>query len=54
MIFKLYYNSFKFRENWKHLGQFGGLDIKTSQEPKLRKNGKLGILVKFRKGDIKS
>jgi len=20
---------------WKHLGQFGGLDIKTSQEPKL-------------------
>ena len=22
---------------WNHLGQFGGLDIKTSQEPKLRK-----------------
>ena len=37
---------------WKYLGQFGGLDIKTSQEPKLRKIGKLGILIKFQKGDI--
>ena len=37
---------------WNHLGQFEGLDIKTSQEPKLRKIGKLGILKKFQKGDI--
>ena len=36
----------------KHLGQFGGLDIKTSQEPKLRKFGKLGIFKKFQKGEI--
>ena len=36
------------------MGQFGGLDIKTSQEPKLRKIGKLGILKKIQKGDIKS
>ena len=27
---------------WKHLGQFGGLDIKTSQELKLSKNWKIG------------
>ena len=26
---------------WKHLGQFGGLVIKTSQEPKLWKNWKI-------------
>ena len=27
---------------WNHLGQFGGLDIKISQEPKLWKNWKIG------------
>ena len=32
---------------WKHLGQFGGLDIKTSQEPKLWKNWRIGNFVKF-------
>ena len=35
------------------MGQFGGLDIKTSQEPKLwEKLEKLGILINFQKGDI--
>ena len=38
---------------WNHLGQFGGLDIKTSQEPKFwEKMEKLGILIKFQKGNI--
>ena len=34
---------------WNHLGQFGGLDIKTSQEPKLRKNWKIGHFNKIPK-----
>ena len=37
---------------WKHLGQFGGLDIKTSQEPKLWKNWKIGHFGKNLKRDI--
>ena len=35
------------------MGQFGGLDIKTSQEPKLWKNWKIGHFNKITKGDIK-
>ena len=31
---------------WKHLGQFGGLDIKTSQGSKLGKKWKIGHLIK--------
>ena len=34
---------------WKHLGQFGGLDIKTSQESKLRKKWKIGHFNKIQK-----
>ena len=34
------------------MGWFGDQDTKTSQEPKFWKNGKLGILIKFQKGDI--
>ena len=39
----------------KHLGQFGGLDIKTSYGQnwgKSEKIGKLGILVKIKKGKL--
>ena len=31
------------------MGQFGGLDIKTSHEPKLRKNWKIGHFSKIQK-----
>ena len=37
---------------WKHLGQFGGLNFKTSEEPKLRKNWKIGHFNKIPKRDI--
>ena len=36
----------------EQLGWFGDQDTKTSQEPKLWKIGKLGILINFQKGDI--
>ena len=37
---------------WKHLGHFGGLDIKTSQEPKLWKKWKIGHFNQIQKRDI--
>ena len=41
-----------FEKIWKHLGQFKGLDIKTSQGSKLGKKWKVGHLIKFQKGTL--
>ena len=53
IIIKLYYHSCTFRSNLEVFGQFGGLDIKTSQEPKMRKNMENWAFKKIQKRDIK-
>ena len=39
---------------WDHLGQFGDLDIKTSERSKHEKSEKLVVIIKFGKRDITS
>ena len=53
IIIKLFYHSYTFSEYiCEQLGWFGDQDTKTSQEPKLWKNWKIGYFGKsFKKGN---